>query len=199
MEGSPVASRTDPSISTANTDVHAKSHVVDLRTLDRIPGLVERSRRGDRDAFSELYRLYHAPLFRMARFHLVDGAEDAVADTFLRAWSGLARYRDTGAPFVAWLYGIARHVVLDELARKRRVEPWADPPDEARDVAMDDRLTLAAAMNRLPEDQRHVLELKFLIGLTNDEVASAIGKTPGAVNAMQWRALRTLRDTLGNR
>lgn len=164
--------------------------------------LVERAKDGDKDAFGDLYRLYHAPLFRVARFQLGDighAAEDAVAETFLRAWVALPRYRDTGAPFVAWLYGIIRHVVLDELARGRRIEPCAELPDAAKGWTVDDQLTLSEAMERLPAEQRRVLELKYVLGMKNAEVASALGKTPGAINAMQWRALGTLREILEER
>lgn len=81
---------------------------------NRVGWLVERARNGEREAFGELYRICHGPLFRYVRFYLpgADG-EDATAETFLRAWLGLPRYRKTGAPFLAWLIGIARHVVAD--------------------------------------------------------------------------------------
>lgn len=171
--------------------------MADSDTVDPVPRLVERAREGDKGAFEALYRLYHAPLYRMARFHLREGAEDAVAETFLRAWVALPRYRDTGAPFVAWLYGIARHVVADEIARGRRVEPRAEVPDRGREWAEEDRLSLAAAIARLPRRQRQVVEMKFLIGLSNPEVARALGKSVGSVNAMQWLALRALRKRLG--
>jgi RNA polymerase sigma-70 factor, ECF subfamily len=176
-----------------------------VAVLDGVPRLVERARRNDREAFGELYRRYHGAVFRLARFHLGTGAEDIAAETFLRAWVALPRYRNTGAPFVAWLYGIARHVVADERAARRRVEPRAEPPNEATNpgsderVGQDDRLALAMAISRLPEEQRRVVELKFLIGLTNAEVAAAFGKSIGAINAMQWRALRTMRRMLVDR
>jgi RNA polymerase sigma-70 factor (ECF subfamily) len=173
--------------------------------LDGIPRLVERAQQNDCDAFGDLYRLYHGAVFRLARFHLSAGAEDIAAETFLRAWEALPRYRNTGAPFVAWLYGIARHVVSDELAARRRVEPRAEPPDDSTSpgpderLGQEDRLALAMAIARLPQAQRRVVELKFLIGLSNAEVAKAFGKTIGAINAMQWRALRTLRRMLADR
>jgi RNA polymerase sigma-70 factor, ECF subfamily len=158
-----------------------------------VPSLVQRAQENDRDAFGELYRLFHARVFRLARFYLDSSAEDAVAETFLRAWNALPRYRDTGAPFVAWLYGIARHVVADERLRRRRIEPRPEVPDQPIDLPDDDRLALAMAIQRLPEEDRRVIELKFLIGLTNAEVAAALGKSPGAINTQQWRALRSLR------
>jgi RNA polymerase sigma-70 factor (ECF subfamily) len=186
-------------ISVPKADIQARSHDVDDRTSDRVALLAERAKSGDRDAFGELYRACYAPLLRAARFHLGAAAEDVVAETFIRAWAGIDRYRDTGAPFIAWLHGIARHVVADELARRRRVEPRAEPPEHSKELSVDERLTLAQAMDRLPQQQRQVLELKFLVGLTNSEVAAALGKTTGAVNAKQWRALEALRKTLGER
>jgi RNA polymerase sigma-70 factor (ECF subfamily) len=194
-----VESRIATNISVPNSDVQARSHVDDVRTSDRVALLVERAKSGDRDAFGELYRACYGPLYRAVRFHLGAAAEDVVAETFLRAWAGIERYRDTGAPFIAWLHGIARHVLADELARRRRVESRAEPPEHSREPSVDERLTLAQAMDRLPQEQRQVLELKFLVGLTNSEVAAALGKTTGAVNAKQWRALAALRQILGER
>jgi RNA polymerase sigma-70 factor (ECF subfamily) len=197
-----IASSRTANISAPNSDVQAEAKEVEEEALGRVPQLVEQAKRGDRDAFAELYRLHHARIFRMARLHLGDlgdGAEDAVAETFLRAWAALPRYRDTGAPFVAWLFGIARHVVLDELARGRRVTPRGELPERTRGWTVDDRLTLAQAMERLPAEQRRVLELKYLAGMKNAEVASALGKSKGAINAMQWRALGTLRQILEER
>ncbi|MBI4729939.1 MAG: sigma-70 family RNA polymerase sigma factor [Acidobacteria bacterium] len=166
-----------------------------------VPGLIQRAQGGDRDAFGELYRLHQASVFRLARFHLsVPVAEDAVAETFLRAWKGLPRYRDTGAPFVSWLYGIARHVVADLVRERVRLEPRAELPDlAAPEPATDDRIVIAAALAKLPEEQRLVIELKFLAGLTNDEVGRALGKSPGAVNTQQWRALEALRREMSER
>jgi RNA polymerase sigma-70 factor (ECF subfamily) len=165
----------------------------EVRPLDLEPGLVQRAKEGDRDAFGQLYRLHHAGLTRMARFHLGPDHEDAVSDVFVRAWAALPRHRDTGAPFAAWLYGIARHVVADEIARRIRTQPVAETPDAGLAFHEDDRLALAEALDRIPDEQRQVIELKFLVGMRNPEVAAALGTSVGAVNAKQWRAIRALR------
>src|SRR5213592_2286931 len=60
-------------------------------------------------------------------------------------------------------------------------------------------LTLRGAIDHLPTEQRQVIELKYLVGMTNEEVAAAMGTTPGAVNAKQWRALKALADVLEER
>jgi len=165
--------------------------------------LVLRAQGGDRGAFADLYRSHAPAVARLARSRLSPAAaEDATAESFARAWASLGRYRDTGRPFVAWLYGIARHVITDAHRADARVRP-TDDLDDLDDPAVDghsDRragqLDLYAAIGRLKGKQRQVVELKYLAGLNNDEVAAALGTTPGAVNTMQWRALRNLERSL---
>ena len=168
----------------------------EVRSIDPIRGLVRTAKEGDRDAFGQLYRLHHASIVRLVRFRLGVDHEDAVAEVFARAWAALPRYRDTGAPFAAWLYGIARHVVADEISRRMRSQPVSQVPEVPFEPRDDDRLTLAEALSRLPDEQRQVIELKYLVGLKNPEVAEAFGISTGAVNAKQWRALQTLRAIL---
>jgi RNA polymerase sigma-70 factor, ECF subfamily len=165
----------------------------DNRTI--VP-LVERARDGDKDAFGLLYRRCHARVYGLARFYLGDGAEDAVAETFARAWAALPRYKPGRTPFISWLYGIGRHVVVDELRRRKRTEPRDSMPDAGHEHNSDDNLVLAAAIAELPHQQQQVIEMKYLLGMTNPEVSAALGKKIGAVNAQQWRALQALKKIL---
>lgn len=165
--------------------------------FDLVERLVVRAREGDSDAFEQLYRQHYAGIHRFCRFRLGSDIDDAVAEVFVRAWRGLPSYRDVGVPFRAWLYGIARHVAVDELRRRRRCEPRDDLPDGVVEPTGVELLDLRTAVELLPAKQRQVIELKFLLGLTNDEVASAMHTTAGAVNAKQWRALKTLANILG--
>jgi RNA polymerase sigma-70 factor, ECF subfamily len=162
----------------------------------RVSSLVRKASNGNTAAFEDLYRIFQPKISRLATFYLGRGGEDATAETFLRAWVSLPRYRETGAPFAAWLYAIARHVVADQLAATRRFEPTSELPDRNVDTDPEDRLALAMAIARLLESQRRVIELKFLVGLSNEEVAATLGKSAGAVNTLQWRALRALRRLL---
>ncbi|GAC1411838.1 MAG: sigma-70 family RNA polymerase sigma factor [Actinomycetota bacterium] len=181
-------------------DDHAPNPAAAEQTR-RTRWLVERAQEGDKEAFGELYRLCHPSVSRIVRFYLPGASgEDAVQETFVRAWSALPRYRDTGAPFSAWLGGIARHVVGDALKAARRVQPSAEIPEQAFDFSerWDDRIELARVVAQLPADQRHVIELKFLLGWTNDQVAIAMGKSPGAINTLQWRALERMKRIMSS-
>jgi RNA polymerase sigma-70 factor (ECF subfamily) len=171
-----------------------KGEEPDGRASER--ALVERAKEGDRDAFGVLYKQHAAAVARVVRFRLGRDDEDAVSEVFLRAWRGLASYRDTGAPFSAWLYAIARHVSIDLVRTSARTEPRADVPDREVDQMTAELLTLHDAIEQLPREQRQVIELKYLVGMTNSEVASAMDTSIGAINAKQWRALRALADVL---
>lgn len=172
-----------------NEEVQGSAAAEEIR---RLVGLAQQ---GDLDAFGSLYTEYHSRIYRLAAFHLGPDAQDAAAETFSRAWKGLPRYQDSGAPFVAWLYGIARHVVADEIKRRRRTQPVEAVPDiGAPDPVRDFDLT--QAISKLPRDQRIVIELKYLLGAKNPEVAAIMKKSVGAVNALQWRALRALNETV---
>jgi len=172
-----------------------KREELDGRAQER--ALVARAQDGDQDAFGVLYREHVGAVSRVVRFRLGREDEDAVSEVFLRAWRGLGAYRDTGVPFAAWLYGIARHVAVDILRTSGRTEPRADVPDREVDPMIAEMLTLHDAIGQLPTEQRQVIELKYLVGMTNAEVAAALATTTGAVNAKQWRALKALADVLG--
>ncbi len=171
----------------------------DVRTSDpearlQERALIERAKAGDREAFGDLYRSYRPSVYRLAWFRAGEAsAEDVVAETFTRAWSSLPRYQDVGSPFSAWLYAIARHVAIDAVRRRVRDEPRAELPDRGVESGVDDRLELAEAIAKLPEDQRTVIEMKYFVGLTNDEVAALMDRSPGAINALQHRAHEALR------
>lgn len=165
-------------------------------TREHVAELVAAAQRNDREAFGQIYRYYYRPIYNLARFYLPKEAEDLVAETFARAWEGIVRYRDTGRPFVAWLYGIARHVVADERKAQRRVEPREELPDAPTESDQDDRIMLAIGLGRLRPVQRRVIELRYLLGLSHDEIAVLLRKSVGAVKALRWRALQNLHAIL---
>jgi len=116
--------------------------------------------RADPQAFAALYARYQTPIYGyyMIRLRQRKMAEDATNDIFLRALIGLDRYR--GGNFAAWLFQIARHVVIDTVRRRRLVEPLTaqlEPRDSA--LLPDEAAVVQDALERLPEDQRAVIEL----------------------------------------
>lgn len=157
----------------------------------------------DARAFGPLYDRYMADIFGYCflRLDSREGAEDATSLIFAKALSGLATYR--GPSFRGWLFGIAHHVVIDVYRSNRRHLPLdaaadIDDPSASPEHSLlnnESMSTLTAALRHLTPDQRQVIELR-LAGLTNVEISLALGRSRGAVNVAQHRAVRRLRELL---
>jgi RNA polymerase sigma-70 factor, ECF subfamily len=158
----------------------------------------------DRDAFGELYDLFAIPVFRYCyrRTGNREAAEDAMSQTFTRAFAAMPRF--AGGSFPAWLYTIAHNVVINQARRPsfvplpdedRTIDP--NPSPEEAVLIQDERSRIVRLLELLPEDQRRVVEFR-LAGLTGPEIAEAMGKTLAAVKMLQLRAMRRLRTELVN-
>jgi RNA polymerase sigma-70 factor (ECF subfamily) len=130
----------------------------------------------------------------------VDEARDAVSETMARAVKGIGGFDRRDEAFTPWLVGICRNVVADVLrARYRRpTEPLADyacsgPAPEDGLLGDEDRRAVRAAFERLDPDERELLALRVVAGMSADEVAKILGKKPGTVRMAQMRALGRLR------
>lgn len=159
--------------------------------------LIQAAAGGDRHAFGRLYARYGPPVMRLAAHRAPGQAEDVVAETFTRAWAALPRYRDKGKPFSAWLYAIARNVITDLHRKNGRIVAVENLPDPGHEIEHLDPVWLSQALERLPGDQRKVIEMKYLMDMDNASVARTMHKSIGAINALQWRALRSLNVAMG--
>lgn len=157
--------------------------------------LVEAARRGDRDAFGQLYerfaRTIHAIL--LARVPRVD-AEDLVHDVFLAALRQLHALRDDAA-FPGWLAMIARNKANDH---HRHAVAVSEIRDDIRSQSGPDDEALAAlsVIRRLPEAYRETLIMRLVEGLTGDEIAERTGLTPASVRVNLHRGMKQLREKL---
>ncbi len=156
--------------------------------------------RHDPARFAELYeenfaRVYAYIVHRVANR---DEAEDATAEVFHQALAGLSRFEWRGLPFVAWLLGIAAHVLSDRWRRFAKIqEVLADDvelPGVEDDVER--RTMLYQLVDTLPDDQRQVILWRFVEQKSLREAATALGRSEGAVKQLQLRALQNLRDRI---
>jgi RNA polymerase sigma-70 factor, ECF subfamily len=165
--------------------------------------LMERVRARDADAFESLYDRYHAMVYGLALRVLGDvaSAEDVTQSVFLKIWSAPDAFRSGNME--GWLGRVARNRAIDVLrAKKLRSErelPESIPADttlEQTAMMRIDGERARAAMGRLPEEQRSVLELGFFGGMTHDAIARRTGLPLGTVKTRIRSGLRRLRELL---
>jgi RNA polymerase sigma-70 factor (ECF subfamily) len=169
--------------------------------------LVACAKTGDREAYTILYRRYLNDVYRFALIRLGnrEAAEDATQTVFVRALAVLPQCRENAA-FVGWLFTIARSVVADHLrARRHQTDPieadaqWDDSRPGPEETVMEGEATrflLAAREKCLTERERELFDL-LLTEMNDKQIATALGRSHGAVRTAHWRLLNKLRDCLG--
>jgi RNA polymerase sigma-70 factor (ECF subfamily) len=128
-------------------------------------------------------------------------AEDITSDVFERALTNLQRFEWRGVPFVAWLYRIAANALADRRRETARdsSEPPPDVPDARETEGIERRTMLSELVDRLPDAQRQVIEMRFVEEKSIREIAAALDRSEGAVKQLQLRALQNLRKSMEGR
>ena len=127
-------------------------------------------------------------------------AEDVTSEVFEQALSNLGKFKWRGLPFVAWLYRIASNALADHWKREGRDSHDLPPdvPDEREHQDLERRVSLFQLVDRLPDAQRQVIQMRFVEDRTIREVAAALDRSEGAVKQLQLRALENLRKDAGH-
>jgi RNA polymerase sigma-70 factor, ECF subfamily len=165
--------------------------------------LVDRARRDPRQ-FGTLYDRHFQQIYRFvySRVREQTAAEDVTSEIFMKALKAMPRYQDTGRPFAAWLYQIAVNAIAD---RYRTMKP-SQPLDDFHDLSVagpaledlaahrDELRRIWGLVEALPHQQRTALVLKFQEDMKIEDIAVAMGKSPGAVKLLIHRGVSRLRD-----
>ncbi len=168
--------------------------------------LVQQAVAGDQRAFAELYEGYFNRIYRYVYLKTGDRveAEDMTQQVFVNALKSISGYRWQGKPFSAWLFRIAHNQIVDHLRRRTRQpatllnEPLLTGGVNPLALAEHnlDMEQVARATKRLTKAQQEVVSLRFAAGLSIEEVARSMGRSQGAVKALQHSAIIALRKVL---
>lgn len=168
--------------------------------------LIDRAQSGEVQAFGALYERYLDPIYRYirSRVEVEADAEDLCEAVFMRSFEALERYEEQGHPYSAYLYRLARNLLVDHY-RAGRVELDLERADRAAgatagiDQQFEQReqlRSIADALATLPEDYREVIRLRVVLEFPTSTVAEWMERSPGAVRVLLHRALNALRQDL---
>lgn len=161
--------------------------------------LVEAAK-ADPARFAELYDRHVQRIYAFVSRRTSDRAtaEDVTSEVFEKALAQLHQFEWRGTPFVAWLYRIAANALADRWRKEDRriTESVADAPDRGEREDIERRVMLTQLVDRLPDAQRQVVQMRFTQERSIREIATALGKTEGAIKQLQWRALEQLRKEM---
>jgi RNA polymerase sigma-70 factor (ECF subfamily) len=162
---------------------------------------------GDEAALADFYDRYLPSVWRYARARIFGGVqtvEDVVAETFVAAIQSVARLQADGRPLAAWVMGIARHKVADH--RRRMVRQFAplhgdDTLDDAqgpyqRLEQCERRAAVADTLEQMRDEERQVLEWKYIEGLSVREIGQRLGRTEKGAEALLYRSRLTFKAAL---
>lgn len=169
-------------------------------------GLVKRAKEGDREAWARLYEEHFDRIYRFlaARTEGAMEAEDMTEQVFLKAYLSLDSFRWRGVGFTPWLFRIARNQAIDSQRRKGSEQkflsnPPPPPGEKDPEALVEQKALVEEVLRQLPRltiAQQEVIRLRFAAELSIQEVAQVLGKSPGAVKALQHAAIEALRQRL---
>ena len=175
----------------------ARSAVQTSPEIERLVSrAVARAKQGDREAVRFLYLRYADNVYSYVRTIVRDhhDAEDVTQQVFAKLMTAISKYEQRGVPFVAWLLRMSHNVAVDAV-RARRTTPAEEifgADDAVCEDAPERARSLHAALAALPEDQRQVVVLRHVLGLSPVEIAEQLGRTNSSVYGLHHRGRRAL-------
>ena len=167
------------------------------------PELIEKAKKSPK-AFGEIYDTYVKSIYNYFYYRLqnVEKAEDLTQEVFIKAFEAIERYKIRKIPLSAWLFRIARNLLIDFFRKKEIVKESLEGKAISSERAKKEveQIQTASFINKglsgVKQEHREVIVLKFIIGYSNKEVAEIMGKSENAVKLIQYRALRKMNKGL---
>jgi RNA polymerase sigma-70 factor (ECF subfamily) len=176
------------------------SKKVDASNQEAVTRAVNAAKAGDMDAVRFLYLRYKDNVygFVLSMVREPHEAEDITQQVFMKLMSSIHNYEPRAVPFTAWILRVARNVAIDHFRQRRSVtcEEVPELSCEGEDSGRHRRWGLEAALRALPEDQREVVVLRHLVGLTPLEIATRMGRTESSIHGLHHRGRQALKREL---
>jgi RNA polymerase sigma-70 factor, ECF subfamily len=177
---------------TTGVDVSGESRLVQQA--------VRRAKAGDAEGIHYLYVRFYDDVLRYVNSFVRDyhDAEDITHNVFAKLMTAITKYEERAVPFTAWIMRVARNSALDHMRARRAI-----PTEEVRVTQGDEDesglgrgLDIREALDELPEDQREVMVLRHVLGLSPLEIADTLEKTESSIHGLHHRGRRALQGAL---
>lgn len=174
---------------------------------ENIKEIFEKAKRGDKEAFSEIYEAYFKPLYRYVYLRIGNKVEsdDLVQDVFINALSSIGDSDSNYSSRVIDFYSVARKSVLDWKRKRRRISPSDESLENYSGIRTgqsekssnkEEFDNLHKAIKELPEEYQDAVILKFIGGLSNDDVGDVLGVSSRSALRLETQGLISIRDIL---
>lgn len=168
--------------------------------------IIENARKGDKDAFGEIYKIYLDRIYRFVYFLVRDEplAEDITQNVFIKAWMKIGEFSLKRGTMQAFLFAIARNLVIDEQRKKKALPLDGEAENfipsgenlEEKVIRSETNEQLMKFLNRLPETDKQIVIMKYFEDMEYQEIAGVVKKNVVAVRVRLFRALKTVREFL---
>lgn len=168
---------------------------------------VREAQAGNKESFCRLYGLYKDKLYRYALYRLCDhtAAEDAVSECVLAAWKDIRRLKSESA-FGSWIFRILKNTCAGMIRKEIEARETAEKASaeisgcslSSSAANTQTAIELSEALAKLRDDEREIVMLSVIAGLTSKEISDLTGLKPGAVRSKLSRSLASMREFLGS-
>lgn len=171
--------------------------------MENLNELIQKARKGDKDAFGQIYKIYYRKIYRYLRINLnsQEAAEDLAQETFLKAWRSISTFfAYSGGSLQAFLFRIARNLMID-LSREKKEFPL-DTEIESKDdfeEGLDRKTnieTVQKALSKLEDEDKQLVILRFFEEMPHADIAQIIDSNEGAVRVKLHRILKKLKGII---
>jgi RNA polymerase sigma-70 factor (ECF subfamily) len=182
---------------------HRKATLDQDRRPGELASVITKAKQGDDDAVRYLYLRFADNVYGYARSIVRDEheAEDVTQQVFARLMTAIGGYEQRSVPFSSWLLRITHNMAIDHI-RRRRAIPTEETHavDEGRDeIGAELSMTLREALEQLPVEQREVVVLRHIAGMSPSEIAEHLGRSEDSVHGLHHRGRRALKVELQRR
>lgn len=176
--------------------------------MEELKSLVQKAQKGDREAFSEIYKLYFAKIYKYCKFNTNDDSEaqDICQETFVKAWKNIKKF-DSERPdwsIQAFLFTIARNLIIDGSRRKKELhleeyleietnEDFYENIDRKNNIDL-----VKEALSKLEEIERQIIILRYFEEMDTKQIANILGIKDGALRVRLHRTMDKLKQITQN-